>query len=82
MSFNMDDIVKEQLDSMTNMDEDWLIQAFDIDEDAVIEFKKAIKHWIKTDLGKKKARSEFTEKRTGSFGSRKSARVVKGGFGG
>ena len=46
MSFNMDDIVKEQLDSMTNMDEDWLIQAFDIDEDAVIEFKRAIKHCL------------------------------------
>jgi hypothetical protein len=77
------EITKEQLSRMIDVDEDWLIEAFDVDEDAIVEYKKAIQYWISTDLGKKKkTRSEFTEKRTGAFKGRRSARVVRGNING
>ena len=66
---NMDEIIKEQLQSISDISTDDLIDKLDVDEYTVDHLRYAIKAWIKSDLGKR-------ETKTQTRFSRKSARVT------
>tara|TARA_R100000008_G_C3563861_1_gene157916 strand:- start:521 stop:760 length:240 start_codon:yes stop_codon:yes gene_type:complete len=75
--FSIDDIIKQDLDKVSQMDSDKIMDLLNLDgEDSAFALQEACKSYIRSDLGKK----EKTRKtQFGGFGRKSARTVIRGG---